>query len=338
VVAAAARERIRRALADLEAERKAAEQAEQAEAEAFRARQRAGQRTGLSPASAAVELAGENLQRVRAARAAQLAERYATGQPRRGRAARPDAAGVDDYCRVRQARAKLEAARVRAAEAERRAAEREENRKGPGPVRNITDPDSRLMPVRGGGFIQGYNTQNMTSEDELVIATELTGDPTDMAWSAPMPGQAQEAAALIGAHRRAAGPGRDDGSAGQAGGQDTDGDQDWGGPAVQAMRARLKTPDGIAACRQRGHIAETPHGHIKHNMGLRQLSVRGKAKADAEWTFACAVCNLFKAITTGHLTPQALTAPASWPGPPDSQAPGPSGTGASTLPRTRRQN
>ena len=44
-------------------------------------------------------------------------------------------------------------------------------RKGPGPVRNITDPDSRLMPVRGGGFIQGYNAQNVTSEDGLIIAT-----------------------------------------------------------------------------------------------------------------------------------------------------------------------
>src|SRR5579859_7446453 len=110
-------ERIRAALAGLEAERKAAEEAEAAKAEAFRARQRAGQRTGLSPASAAVELAEENLARARAARAARLAEleqRYAAGQLRRGHAARPDAAGVDDYCRVRQAEAKLEKAKARA--------------------------------------------------------------------------------------------------------------------------------------------------------------------------------------------------------------------------------
>ena len=77
------------------------------------------------------------------------------------------------------------------------------------------------------------------------------------------------------------------------------------------MRERLKTDDGIEAYRQRGHIAETPHGHIKHNMGIRQLSVRGKAKAAAEWTFICAVHNLFKALTAGHLTAQALTALAS---------------------------
>jgi hypothetical protein len=86
---------------------------------------------------------------------------------------------------------------------------------------------------------------------------------------------------------------------------------DWGGQAVQAMRDRLKTEDGMEAYRQRGHIAETPHGHIKHNMGLRQLSVRGKPEAAAEWKFTCAIYNLFKAISTGHLTPQALAALAS---------------------------
>ena len=72
------------------------------------------------------------------------------------------------------------------------------------------------------------------------------------------------------------------------------------------MREGLKTPEGIAGYRHRGHIAETPHGHIKHNMGFRQLSVRGKRKAAAEWTFAAAAHNLFKALSAGHLTSQAL--------------------------------
>ena len=74
------------------------------------------------------------------------------------------------------------------------------------------------------------------------------------------------------------------------------------------MAARLATPEGLAAYRQRGHIAETPHGNIKQNMGFRQLSVRGKRKASAEWTFTCAVHNLFKALTAGKLTSQALDA------------------------------
>jgi transposase len=328
--------RIAEALAQLEAERKAAQAERDAKAEEFRARQRAGQRTGPPPAGAEVALAEENLARVIAARQAQLAElekQYAAGRPRPGRGA-----GVDDYCRVREAAAKVEKARQRAAEAERKAAAKA----GPGPVRNVTDPDSRLMPGPGGGFGQYYNAQNVVSEDKLIIATELTDDPCDMAWFGPMMEQAAAAAALIEAHRPPAapdggtGPDRSPGGITQAladagycsednltcpgpdrliaAGKRRDlekaaaagGGPDWGGPAVQAMRERLRTADGIAAYRQRGHIAETPHGHIKHNMGFRQLSMRGKPKAAAEWTFTCAVHNLLKALTTGHLTPAAL--------------------------------
>jgi hypothetical protein len=346
-------QRIRAALADREAERAAAQAREEAKAEEFRARQAAGQRTGCSPASAAVELAQERLARLMAAQqgriddwqarnAASLAE---TGKPLRNPPRQP----AGEHCRVKAAAVKVGKARAREQAAERRAAEREADRKGPGPVRNITGPGSRLMPVRGGGFIQGCNTQNMTSEDELIIATELTDDPVGMAWFEPMPARAGQAADLIEAHRPAADPGPDPGEQDKAGsgiglaladagycseasltcpgpdrliavgkhrdlekaarGQDAGGDR--GGAAVQRMRERLKTGDGIAACRQRGHMAETPHGHIKHNTGLRQLSMRGKAKARAEWTFACAICNLFKAITTGRLTPQALAALAS---------------------------
>jgi len=343
--------RIRAALAGLEAERAAAERERAARAEGFRARQAAGQRTGRAPDAAAVALAEEKLARVTAAQQARIDDWQArnaaslaqTGKPLRNPPRQPASA----HCRVRAAAAQVEKARARAAEAGRRAAEKDKDRKGPGPVRNITDPDSRLMPVRGGGFIQGYNAQNVTSGDGLVIATELTDDTTDMAWFEPMMRAAEDAAALIEAHRPVPAPG-----SGQAGGADggigqaladagycseanltCDGPDrliavgkrrdlekaargggtgpDRGGEAVRAMRERLKTDDGITAYRQRGHIAETPHGHIKHNMGIRQLSVRGKAKAAAEWTFICAVHNLFKALSTGHLTLQALAALAS---------------------------
>ena len=78
------------------------------------------------------------------------------------------------------------------------------------------------------------------------------------------------------------------------------------------MTARLATEDGIAAYRRRGHIGETFHGDLKHNQGIRRLSVRGMPRASGEWTFAAAVRNLRKAITSGHLTPAAIAAsPAS---------------------------
>ena len=349
--------RIAAALAGLEAERAAAEAAEAARVEDYRARREAGERAGCPPASAAVELAEENLAQVIARQQAKVDDWQArnaaslatTGRPLRGSPPVP----AHRHCRVKDAEAKVEATRARTAEAQRKAAEKAAAAKGPGPVRNITDPDSRLMPVRGGGFIQGYNTQNMPSQDGLIIATELTDEQADCPSFEPMLAKGQEAAALIEAHRPAAsagpqpagqdqdggagggiglaladagycseanltcpgpdrliavGKGRDLEKAARDPGSDGPG---WGGPAIQAMRGRLKTPDGIAAYRQRGHIAETPHGHIKHNMGLRQLSVRGKRKASAEWEFICAVHNLCKALSTGHLTSQALTALAS---------------------------
>ena len=325
-------ERIAAALADLQAERQAAGQAEAAKAETFRARLAAGQPTGPAPAAAEVELARERLARAEAAQQAKIAARDAAD-------AAALAAGRRIYqgsCRPRphtgpvaRARAKLERAEARAAERDRKAAAA----KGPGPVRNITDPGSRLMPTRAG-FIQGYNPQNLTSEDGLIIATELTTDTTDTAWFEPMLRKAQHAAALItthhpapatsgigliladagylsehnlttpgpdrliatgktrGLHHTARDPRRSGGTA--------------NGPAARAMAARLATPGGITAYRHRGHIAETPHGHIKHNMRIRQLSMRGLTKAAAEWTFICTVHNLFKTITTSHLTPHTL--------------------------------
>jgi transposase len=332
-------ERIAAALASLAAERAAAAQAGQAKAETFRARLAAGQATGPAPAAAQVELARERLARAEAAQQAKIAARDASD-------AAALAAGRRIYqgsCRPRpqtgpvaRARAKLERAEARAAERERRAAAA----RGPGPVRNITDPDSRLMPTRAG-FIQGYNPQNVTSEDLLIIATELTTGTTDSEWFEPMLRKAQHAAALITAHHppsqpatgasettgieliladagylsehnlTTSGPDRLIATGKNRGLRHTAADPrrsggTANGPAVQAMAARLATPAGITTYRQRGHIAETPHGHIKHNMRFRQLSVRGKPKAAAEWTFICTVHNLAKAITTGHLTRHTL--------------------------------
>jgi Transposase DDE domain len=101
---------------------------------------------------------------------------------------------------------------------------------------------------------------------------------------------------------------RDSAAASPDAGQDDDADTGQDDDPITTMAARLATEDGITAYRQRGHIAETPHGDIKHNMRLRQLSLRGKRKAAAEWKFACAVRNLRTAITSGHLTLDTLDA------------------------------
>ena len=69
-------------------------------------------------------------------------------------------------------------------------------------MRNLTDPDSRLMPVRGGGFIQGFNAQAQHSADGLCLAVMVTADTTDFASFAPMMHEAQAASDLLRAHAR----------------------------------------------------------------------------------------------------------------------------------------
>jgi transposase len=342
-------ERVAAAIAGLEAEQRAARAERDQQAQAYLDKAASGHPgAGSRPSGADIAAAQLLLDQAIAAQQAKVndwekrnAEQAATtGAGLPGSPPVPPAG----YCRVRQAAAKLEKARTRQAASQARAAARQ----GPGPVRNTTDPHSRLMPARGG-FVQGYNTQNVTSEDGLIIATELTTSPTDTAWFEPMLIRARDAAALITGHRPAGSDSDDGGDGGQIGllladagylsehnltidgpdrliatgkqhnvektahGQDTSGGWNRTGPATTAMAARLATPDGIAAYRHRGHIGERPHGHIKHNMGFRQLSVRGKPRVTAEWNLATAVANLFKAITAGYLTPSALTALTAQP-------------------------
>src|SRR5215831_13665161 len=279
-------------------------------------------------------------ERIAAALAELEAERRAADRERGEQDARCQA---DLAARQERAARGLEQARQRAA-----GPGRTDGGTRAGPARNITDPHSRLMPVRGGGFVQGYNAQSVTTADGLIMATELTSDPGDVTWFEPMLRQAEAAAALITAARpdapdTAPGAGPDGrhpiglilADAGYlsehnltcagpdrliATGKRRDLEQAARDPAAgrtaarqatQAMAARLKTTDGISAYRHRGHIAETPHGHIKHNLRFRQLSVRGKPRATAEWALIATVHNLTKAITAGHLTHQALAALAT---------------------------
>ena len=323
------RDRIRRVLADLEAERKAAQDAEQAQVAGFRERQRTGQRTGCSPARAAAGLAAENVARLTAAhqgkiddwQARNAASLAATGHPLRGCPPVP----ADQYCRVREAQAKLAAAEQRAAAAAAKDTQKAAGGKGPGRVGNLTDPDSRLMPVRGGGFIQGFNAQAQHSADGLCLAVMVTADTTGFASFAPMMHKAQAAPDLLRAHARgplhrlrarigiqladagycseanlslpgpdrliATGKHRDLGKAAAP-------VNGHGGDLAPAMAARLAAYPGQAAYHHRGPLAEGPFGNIKHNHGFRRFSMRGLPRANGEWAFQNTVTNLLKIHAT----------------------------------------
>jgi transposase len=173
--------RVRAALADLRAEREAAEAAARAAGQAYLDALEASAVNGRPPAAVAVAAQQIRLDQAVAAQQAALdawAARVAAGAgSRAGR--RP--AAVEEAPAVRAVRARLEeltAQAAAAAEAEAAAGEDAEG-KPKQPVRNVTDPDSRLMPVRGGGFIQGYNCQDAAADDRLMLggyACQDTGD------------------------------------------------------------------------------------------------------------------------------------------------------------------
>jgi transposase len=230
-------ERIAAALASLRREREAAEAEKNAQASSYLAKAQAGRPgRGMRPAGADVAAARLRLEQVTAAKQAMFDAWHqrneqkiaATGRGIGGYAPVPPA----DNVMVRRARVRLARAQARAAAMQQRAAEREQARRGPGSVRNITDPDSRLMPVRGGGFIQGYNAQLVTSEDGLIIAAKLTNTPGDVTWLKPMMTSAQAAAALITARQPAPGPAcNSDGAGWRAAGYQPPGQDDQPGYA-----------------------------------------------------------------------------------------------------------
>ena len=68
--------------------------------------------------------------------------------------------------------------------------------------RNLTDLDSRVMPTRGKGFLQGYNAQIAVSDDHLIVATDITQDTNDIREFIPMIDPARAGAEAL-AHGRA---------------------------------------------------------------------------------------------------------------------------------------
>jgi len=181
---------------------------------------------------------------------------------------------------------------------------------------NLTDEDSRIMPVAGGGFEQCYNAQAVVAAGSLlVVAADVTQAPNDKQQIEPMldklgrlPGELGKAdtlladtgyhsAANVAACERAgiapliaAGRQRHHPDLGERFAPPPPAPQNP--TPLEAMAYRLKTAEGRKLYALRKQTPEPVFGIIKAVMGFRQFMLRGLKLARGEWSLVTMAWNI----------------------------------------------
>jgi transposase len=181
---------------------------------------------------------------------------------------------------------------------------------------NLTDEESRIMPVAGGGFEQCYNAQAAVAAGSLlVIAADVVQAPNDKQQLAPMldkiaalpddlgkvgelladngyfsEGNVNACAAagiepVIAMGRQAHHPSLDDRFADAPPAPDAP-------TPLEAMQHRLKTPEGKKRYALRKQTPEPVFGIIKSALGYRQFLLRGLDNVRREWTLVTMAWNV----------------------------------------------
>lgn len=181
---------------------------------------------------------------------------------------------------------------------------------------NLTDEESRIMPVSGGGFDQCYNAQASVDTDTmLVVSTHMTQATNDKQEIVPalarlnaLPETLGTVTDLLadtgyfsGANINACIEGNLQPSVAVARDQHHLSVFDRFAPdtpapitddPVELMKHQLTTEAGRALYALRKQTVEPVFGIIKHVMGLRQFSMRGLDKVAGEWTLATLAWNV----------------------------------------------
>ncbi len=308
-------QRIAAGLRSLEAARAGREQAQRALAQEYLAAARDGRAPrGNIPAAIAVEAAELRLERAVAAGAA-------AGRPEPGRRRKHG----QEPARVRQAREKLARAEAARSARERKAAEQQpgpaagnKRARPPEPVRNITDPGSRVMHCTLRGKVQAYNAQARRTRDGVFLLPQVTQDANDAAQVATAIAGIEASRQAIAAGHAAAGlPAAwsrtgtilfDNGFFSKAsielpGPDRLIGTGNWKDPGPHGpgcrhddprdqMHHNLATRQGQDLYRNRAPVSEGGFADLKERTGLRQFSMRGLPKAGGELLLAMLACNI----------------------------------------------
>ena len=181
---------------------------------------------------------------------------------------------------------------------------------------NLTDEESRIMPISGGGFMQAFNAQTCVDiATMLIVATHVTQQPNDKQQIEPaiemleqLPeqlGQVKEIIADAGYFSQSNVEACEDADINPliAVGRDKHNrhlEERLSKPeplaedadSVTKMKHRLKTPEGKAIYGVRKSTVEPVFGIIKSVLGYRQFRRRGLENADSEWTLVSLAWNL----------------------------------------------
>jgi hypothetical protein len=175
---------------------------------------------------------------------------------------------------------------------------------------NVTDPDSKV--VKGlRGWIQGYNAQAVTNENQIVLAAEIATVGADFGHLEPMLDAAQGELHAAGVAET---PGVLLADAGYWHGEqmqriterglqvlippDTSRKRttrrNWDGGRYDEMRELLATERGGELYRRRQPMIEPVFAQMKFNRGLDRFRRRGRGAVRTEWRLITATHNLLK--------------------------------------------
>ena len=181
---------------------------------------------------------------------------------------------------------------------------------------NLTDEESRIMPVAGGGFEQCYNAQAVVdTETLLVLVPQVTQAVNDKQQVTPMLDKLQALPAaidqaeqlladagyfseanVIACERAGIEPSiaikRDEHHPHWSERFESPPAPPAEASPVERMAHRLKTPKGRATYALRKQTVEPVFGIIKAVMGFRQFLTRGLDNVQNEWTLVCLAWNL----------------------------------------------
>ena len=181
---------------------------------------------------------------------------------------------------------------------------------------NLTDEDSRIMPVAGGGFEQGYNAQAAVAAGSLlVVAIDVVQAPNDKQQLAPMLGKIKALPKELGEPETLLADTGYFSAANVAACAAAEiepliarGRQPHHPPLaerfeqappapenptpVETMAHRLRTPEGRKVYALRKQTPEPVFGIIKAVLGFRQFSLRGLDKVRGEWSLVTMAWNM----------------------------------------------